>query len=333
MPSFHNWPRFHANLYHSTPGNDLRILLIGKNGQVGAELVTVLARLGEVFAFDRSQLDLSNPTELRNAIRDVHPNVLVNAAAYTAVDQAEKEPSQARLINTEAPGVMAIAAKEIGALLVHYSTDYVFDGTKNAPYLETDHTNPLSVYGQTKLDGELAIQESGVEHLIFRTAWVYGTRGRNFLLTILRLSTEREELRIVGDQIGAPTWCREIARGTTDVLSKIFSQPTRRQGEVRGLYNMTASGQGSWLEFTEAIIEEASDTPKGISWLEKATAGKEIMTRRIIPITTAEYPTPARRPAYSVLSNVRLEESLGVRLSPWREQLRAVFREGHSPAD
>jgi dTDP-4-dehydrorhamnose reductase len=306
----------------------LRILLIGKNGQVGGELTTLLPRLGRVLAFDRNQVDLTNPTQIRQAIRENRPNVIVNAAAYTVVDQAEKEPEQARLINAEAPALMAKEAKKIGALVVHYSTDYVFDGTKNTPYLETDRTNPINVYGKTKLAGEVAIQDSGVAHLIFRTAWVYGTRGRNFLLTILRLSAEREELRIARDQIGAPTWCREIARGTKEVLSKVFSHTAIAPGEPRGIYHMTASGQASWFEFAEAIVEEASKTPNGISWLERATNGRQMITRRIVPVTTAEYPTPAQRPAYSVLSNALLEKDFGVRLPTWRQQLRAVFSEG-----
>ena len=306
----------------------MRILLIGKNGQVGAELVTLLPRLGEVLALDRTQLDLTNPTQIRKVIGENHPTVIVNAAAYTAVDQAEKEPEQARLINTVAPELIAKEAKKIGALLVHYSTDYVFDGTKYTPYLETDRTNPINVYGNTKLAGELAIQDCGVAHLIFRTAWVYGTRGRNFLLTVLRLSSEREELRIVRDQIGAPTWCREIARGTTAVLEKVLSGAASAPHELRGLYHMAASGQGSWFEFAEAIVEETGKARKGIAWLERATMGRKTTMPKIIPITTLEYPTPARRPAYSVLSTARLEKDFGVRLPTWCEQLRAVFREG-----
>ena len=186
--------------------------MTGKTGQVGAELLALLPRLGEVAAFDRHELDLSNPDQIRRAIRDVQPTVIVNAAAYTLVDQAEREEKQAQILNVEAPALMAEEAKKIGAVLVHYSTDYVFDGLKDFPYDEDDQPNPINVYGMTKLAGEEAIRAAGVPHLIFRTAWVYGTRGRNFMLTILRLATEREELRIVSDQFGAPTWSREIAK-------------------------------------------------------------------------------------------------------------------------
>src|SRR6202521_687097 len=187
-----------------------RILLTGKNGQVGAELAALLPRLGEVAAFDRHELDLSKPNQIRRAIRDTRPHVIVNAAAYTFVDQAESEEWEAHVINADAPALMAVEAKKIGAALVHYSTDYIFDGSKNLPYDENDPPNPITVSGKTKLAGEQAIQDAGLPHLIFRTAWVYGTRGRNFLLTILRLGTEREELRKVGDQFSAPTWSRKI---------------------------------------------------------------------------------------------------------------------------
>jgi len=200
-----------------------RILLVGKNGQVGAELAIALPTLGEVIALDRQQLDLSKPDAIRRTIQAIRPALIVNAAAYTAVDQAEKEEAVAQALNVDAPALMAQEAKKIGAGIVHFSTDYVFDGSKRSPYVENDPSNPVSVYGKTKLAGEQAIQEVGVPHLIFRTAWVYGTRGRNFLLTILRLASQREELRIVHDQFGAPTWCREIARGTASVLGGLLA--------------------------------------------------------------------------------------------------------------
>src|ERR1700683_2626365 len=198
-----------------------RILLTGKNGQVGAELAHLLPALAEVVALDRRDLDLSRPDDIRRTIRDLRPTLIVNAAAYTAVDQAEKDVAAAQAINSDAPALMAQEAKNIGAGLVHYSTDYVFDGAKQSPYEENDRSNPVSVYGKTKLAGEQAIQDVGLPHLIFRTAWVYGTRGRNFLLTILRLASQREELGIVHDQFGAPTWCREIACGTALVLEQL----------------------------------------------------------------------------------------------------------------
>ena len=308
----------------------LRILLTGKKGQVGAELAALLPRLGEVAAFKRQELDLAIPDEVRRAIRNVQPNIIVNAAAYTAVDQAEREEKQARILNTDAPALMAEEAKKIGALLVHYSTDYVFDGSSSVPYAETDPTGPLNVYGKTKVAGEEAIRAVGVAHLIFRTAWVYGTTGRNFLLSILRLATEREELKIVRDQIGAPTWSREIAKGTVRVLQQYFEQGGEANSRFRGIYHMTAAGQTNWHEFAKAILEEASQMPRGIPWFETATKGQPLVTRRVTAIATEEYPTPARRPAYSVLLNSRLKQDFGLELPAWSLQLRAVFAEGRS---
>src|ERR1700693_3249357 len=231
------------------------ILLIGTNGQVGRELNRMLPRIGEVTALNRQLLSLTKPKEIRRAIRTFHPSFIVNAAAYTAVDKAESEETVARAINAEAPAVMAEEAKKIGASLIHFSTDYVFDGTKTFAYDEDDPANPQNVYGRTKLEGERAIQASGATHLIFRTAWVYATQGRNFLLTILRLATQREELKIVRDQIGAPTLRREIARATTKILAQICA---RERGpislaDVSGIYHMTAGGETSWYDFTNAI--------------------------------------------------------------------------------
>jgi dTDP-4-dehydrorhamnose reductase len=302
------------------------ILLTGANGQVGRDLNRMLPRVGSVIALDRQRLDLSKPDEIRSAIRNVRPTLIVNAAAYTAVDKAESDEAAARTINAEAPAVMAEEAKKIGAGLVHYSTDYVFDGSKTSPYVEDDPANPQSVYGKTKLEGERAIQASGVAHLIFRTAWVYATHGRNFLLTILRLATQREELRVVRDQIGAPTLNEEIARATTDILSQISSRPNSMAffSEVTGVYHLTAAGETSWFDFAKMILEEAANHAEGISWLTEAT-NRQPFTRRLIPIATNEYPTPARRPAYSVLSNARLANTFGVRLPNWQDQLRSLF--------
>jgi dTDP-4-dehydrorhamnose reductase len=297
----------------------------GKNGQVGAELAILLSRLGDVLALDRTEMDLGNPAQIRKIVHEQRPDVIVNAAAFTAVDLAEKEEEQVRIINADAPALLAEEAKKIGALLVHYSTDYVFDGSKGSSYLETDPTNPKSVYGKTKLMGERAINASGANFLIFRTAWVYGTRGRNFLLTILRLAAEREELRVVRDQIGAPTWSREIARGTADVLAIISQKKSEARGEMRGTYHMTAAGEASWFEFAQSILEEALQAPKGIAWIESATKGRPLVAQRIVPISTAEYPTPASRPAYSVLSNAKLSRDFGVMLPTWSQQLREVF--------
>ena len=257
----------------------------------------------------------------------VAPRVIVNAAAYTAVDRAETEESLARAVNATAPAILAEEAKKIGALLVHYSTDYVFDGQKTAPYIENDAANPINAYGKTKWEGEQAIRESGADHFIFRTAWVYATHGRNFLLTILRLATEREELRVVRDQIGAPTWSREIAAATAQILTRIFAS-----GEVphdfpklAGTYHLSAAGSASWHDFARAILEECSGTPNLPSWTRAATGGKPLIARRIVPIQTSEYPTPASRPAYSILSNSKLSANFGVQLPDWRAQLRAAF--------
>jgi dTDP-4-dehydrorhamnose reductase len=307
-----------------------RILLIGKTGQVGAELLTILPRLGEVAAFDRRELDLSNPDQIRRAIRDVQPSLIVNAAAYTSVDQAEREEKQARIINVEAPALMAEEAKRIGAALVHYSTDYVFDGSKESPYDEDDQPDPINVYGRTKLAGEDAIRATGVPHLIFRTAWVYGTRGRNFLLTILRLATEREELRIVRDQFGAPTSSREIAMGTLRVLAQLSLEGRQAVSRSSGVYHMTAAGKTSWFEFAEAILEAASRTPPDLPWFAAATGGNPLIVRRVTPIATEQYPTPARRPASSVLSNHRLKKIFGIELPDWRSQLASAFARAQS---
>jgi dTDP-4-dehydrorhamnose reductase len=304
-----------------------QILLTGKNGQVGQDLQRFLPRLGEVVALDRQQLDLSRFDEIRRVIREIRPALIVNAAAYTAVDLAEKEHSLAQAINAEAPAIMAEEARRIDAALVHYSTDYVFDGSLNSPYEETDPTNPINVYGKTKLAGEQAIRDSCVHHLIFRTAWLYSTRGKNFLLTILRLATEREELRIVNDQIGAPTWSREIASATAEVLQKFFDRTgnVSAWAELSGTYHMTAGGETSWFEFAKAILEEAKkQATSPPPWFAEATRGKPLLSRVVTPITTAEYPTPARRPAYSVLSNLHTVRTFGIELADWRTQLHRV---------
>jgi len=292
----------------------VKILLTGRTGQLGADLSFSLARLGSVISFDHSQLDLSNSRRIRETILEVHPQLIVNAAAYTAVDQAEKEKALAFAVNSEAPGVMAETAKEVGASLVHYSTDYVFDGRKPTPYVESDTPNP--------------IRASGVPHLIFRCSWVYSTRGRNFLLTILRLATQREELRIVNDQIGSPTWSQEIALATSQVLAQLLSpNDTRLSMEsFSGIYHMTAAGVTSWFDFAQAVVEKSASFDTNSGWLREATGGRLRTVRRILPITTAEYPTPAQRPAYSVLSNSRLFEVFGLRLPAWRVQLNSLFQ-------
>lgn len=305
----------------------LRILLTGKSGQIGSELVALLPRLGEVTAFSRHELDLSKPRHVRRAIRIVRPSIIVNAAAYTLVDQAETEKEQAYTINADAPALMANEAKKIGAAMVDYSTDYVFDGLKNLPYTETDPVNPVNVYGKTKLAGEEAIRTAGTPHFIFRTAWVYSTRGRNFLLAILRLATQHEELRVVRDQFGAPTWSREIAKSTESLLQQFSQRGQDLISRFSGVYHMTAAGKMSWCEFAKAILQESSRMPRGVHWFEKATKGQPLITRRVNGILTEEYPTAARRPTHSVLSNSRLKQDFGLELPSCSSQLRALFAE------
>lgn len=236
----------------------MKILLTGSNGQVGWELARMLPALGELVALDRAQLDLSDPAALRRVIRELRPQLIVNAAAYTAVDQAESEPELARRVNVDAPQVMAEALLGWSGLLVHYSTDYVFDGTKPGAYTEDDVPNPINTYGASKLEGELAIQRSGVNHVTFRTSWVYATRGRNFLLTMLRLFEQRPELRIVDDQIGAPTWSRWVAQQTVAALRARERYATEKTtADWNGVFHLTAAGATSWYGFASAISNES----------------------------------------------------------------------------
>jgi dTDP-4-dehydrorhamnose reductase len=303
------------------------ILLTGKNGQIGSELLRLLPELGEVIAPDKRELDLLDADSIRRAVGAFRPQLIVNAAAYTAVDAAETDEANAYAINAQAPALMAEEAKQLGAALVHYSTDYVFDGSKRAPYDEIDPANPISVYGKTKFAGEQAIRNCDVPHLILRTAWVYSTRGRNFLLTILRLATERQELRIVRDQLGAPTWSREIATSTARILAQVMARGSTASpfSQVSGTYHMTAGGETTWYDFASTILDEASRLSREVSWLTAATGGRPLVTRRIIPITVEEYPTSASRPAYSVLSNSLLTRAFGIRMSDWHTQLRQAF--------
>ena len=306
------------------------ILLTGVNGQVGHELSVFLPQLGRLTSLTRQQLDLSKPDEVRRVVRAVKPNLIVNPAAYTAVDKAESEEQLARDINARAPGVLAEEAKRIGALLVHYSTDYVFDGMKHSPYVEEDSTNPQNVYGRTKLEGELAVHESGAAHLIFRTAWVYGPHGRNFFLTILRLATQREELKIVNDQVGAPTSSKEIARATAKILEGIYASGPSPSfpSHMSGVYHMNAAGETNWFEFAKAILERAERMDSALPWFAAATNNSPLVARRVLPIPTKEYPTPARRPAYSVLSNAKLGRTFHLQLPHWQSQLDSVFSYG-----
>jgi dTDP-4-dehydrorhamnose reductase len=276
-----------------------KILVTGAGGQVGHELARVLPPHGEVVALDRSQLDLVDIDVLRKTIRAIRPQIVVNAAAYTAVDQAEREPELAEAINARAPGVLAEEAKRLGATLIHYSTDYVFDGTASAPYGEDAPTGPLGVYGASKLHGELAIAAVDGASIILRTSWVYALRGHNFLLTIRRLAATREELRIVADQIGVPNWAHSIAMTT----AKLIERGPADLAERRGLYHLSGTGVTSWFEFARAIVGP-------------------VELPRLVPITTAEYPTAARRPAYAVLSSAKFERTFGLDLPEWRAMLQ-----------
>ena len=298
-----------------------KILLIGKNGQIGRELDLALRSFAEVVALGHSELELRRPDEIRRAIRTGRPDLIVNAAAYTAVEQAESDEQMAYDVNAVAPGVMAEEARSIGAMLVHYSTDYVFDGRKRTPYVEEDSPNPTSVYGKTKLAGEQAIQASGAAHLIFRTAWVYSVQGRNFLLSILRAASEREEITVVDDQIGSPTHAREVSSGTVRVLREILKRDATR--EVCGIYHMTAAGETSWYGFAAAILEKAEQN-QAASWLPSA-ANKFHLKARLVPVSSSLYPSKVERPAYSVLSNARAKERFGLELSTWQAQLQAIF--------
>jgi dTDP-4-dehydrorhamnose reductase len=290
----------------------VKALIFGRTGQVGWELQHKLTCLGPIAVVGTPEVDFTRPDTIRDAVRRVDPAVIVNAAAYTAVDKAESEPELAMAINGTAPGVLAEEAKRLGCLLVHYSTDYVYDGTKHGAYVETDATSPLNVYGKTKLAGDEAIASIGCEHLIFRTTWVYGARGANFLLTILRLSKEREELRIVDDQTGAPTSSDSIAQATTDVLSRVFAPAEGGLQGRSGVYNMTCAGATTWFGFAKAVLEKSAGS---------LGEGKP----RLIPIPTIEFPRPAVRPANSRLSGDRLEEAFGVRIPDWEDALAGVL--------
>ena len=300
-----------------------RILVTGSNGQVGFELQRSLAGMGEVFAVDVDRMDLTDPESIRRVLREIAPDLIVNPAAYTAVDQAESQPELALAVNGTAPGIVAEEAKRVGAVLIHYSTDYVFDGTKAAPYTEDDEPCPMSVYGRTKLAGDRAIQAVDAPHLILRTSWVYGARGKNFMLTILRLARERDELKIVDDQVGAPTWSRAIARATADILKRLgYGQEgfANACAERRGVYNLTGAGQTSWHGFTAAILENA----RSLRPIDPALAVDRVPVLK--PIPTEQYPTPARRPRNSVLSHAKLERVFGVQMPDWETSLTECMR-------
>lgn len=291
------------------------ILLLGKDGQVGWQLQRSLAPLGSVTAVGRGECDLAAPDRLRELVRALRPKIIVNAAAYTAVDRAESEPELAQHINAQAPDVLAEEAKALGSLLVHYSTDYVFDGRKATPYVETDATNPLSAYGRSKLAGEQAIAAAGCRALLFRTSWVFGARGNNFVKTILRLARDGRALRIVDDQVGSPTPAAMISSVTGLVLAALRRGDALAEGAH--LYHLAAANPVSWCGFARAIVEDAARTP-GFSGLPAPES--------IAAIGTADYPLPAPRPANSRLDCTRLETDFGLEMPDWRPYLNRMLQ-------
>ncbi|WP_236171109.1 dTDP-4-dehydrorhamnose reductase [Pseudomonas pseudonitroreducens] len=291
------------------------ILILGANGQVGWELQRSLAPLGRLLVCDRRRGDLEDLDGLRAMIREQRPAIIVNAAAYTAVDKAESDPERAQQVNAAAVGLLAKLAGELDAWLVHYSTDYVFDGQGDRPFREDHPTAPLNVYGRTKLAGEQAIRESGCRHLIFRTSWVYATRGANFAKTMLRLAGDRDELRVVADQVGAPTSAELIADVTAQALSTLRQHPQAEQ--LTGIYHLAAGGETSWHGFARFVIAEATNL--GMSLRTPA--------ERVLPITTQEYPLPAVRPANSRLDTTRLRETFGLTLPDWQFHVRRMLVE------
>lgn len=285
----------------------MKILLTGTSGQVGYELHQALRGAAELVTPSRNEMDLANLAQIREFIQQVKPDIIINPGAYTAVDKAETEADLAMTINAHAPAVMAEEARKLGAAIVHYSTDYVFDGTKEGPYVEDDPTSPCNVYGKTKVAGEQAIQASGARHLILRTSWVYSLRGNNFLLTMLRLASQRDELRIVADQHGAPTWSRTIARTTARMLPALLAHD---QPDMQGIYHLTAQGQSTWYGFARTIFEKAMPDRK----------------LSVIPIASSEYPVPAPRPKNSVMSSEKLMARFGS-LPAWQDALSECLNE------
>lgn len=298
----------------------MRILLTGASGQVGGELLKTLKPFGEIVAPPRSEMDLANAASIRETVRAVRPRWIVNPGAYTAVDKAESEPELAYAINAEAVRVIGQEARAIGAGVIHFSTDYVFDGSGSAPYRETDATKPVSVYGASKLAGETALADSGAGSLIFRTSWIYGARGKNFLLTILKLARERQTVRVVADQYGAPTWSRDLARMTADVITQCERKARGRElaevlADVGGVYHAAGAGETTWHGFAAEAVDTRRKVETGVPFA------------KIEAITTAEYPTPAKRPANSRMDCSRLMERFGWKMMGWQDSLQKVLAE------
>jgi dTDP-4-dehydrorhamnose reductase len=302
-----------------------RLLITGATGQIGWQLQRTLAPLGDVIACTRSELDLAQPEAGAQFIRDSAPDIVVNAGAYTAVDRAESEPELAHTVNAVTPGRIAQELARTGGLLIQYSTDYVFDGSKAGRYDENDSTAPLNVYGRSKLAGEKAIASSGCACIVLRTTWVYDIRGKNFLRTVLRLAREREELTMVGDQRGVPTWARSIAEATAQIAARCIRQRNAGDWGYEGTYHLTASGETTWAGFASQILEEYEALAE---WpADTGEWGSPLMAKRVVPITSEQYPTPARRPGNSLLSNRKLETTFGLRLPDWRDLLRLALQD------
>jgi dTDP-4-dehydrorhamnose reductase len=289
-----------------------RILLIGKNGQLGWELQRTLATLGEVISYDFPEIDLGKPESLRDLIRNISPGIIINAAAYTNVDKAESEPEIAREINAIAPGVMAEEAKRLNAAFIHYSTDYVFDGQKGSPYVETDIPNPLNVYGKTKLEGEQIVQDIGGAYLIFRTSWVYSMRQGGFVTKVLQWARQQETLRIVDDQFGSPTWARMLAEASSQVIAQGCGEPVEYIKNKKGLYHLAGGGSCSRFEWGKEMIE--FDPKK-----------EEQLAQIIVPAKSIEFTTPVTRPENTGLECAKFSDSFSIRLPDWKESLRIMM--------
>ena len=282
----------------------MKILLTGKTGQIGRELNSILKDIGELVSVGREHLDLSKITSIEPAILDIQPDIIINAAAHTAVDKAEEESELAMTVNGIAPGVLAKAAKKIEASLIHYSTDYVFDGRSDTPYREENITCPLSIYGKSKLAGEKNIAEAGIPYLILRTSWVYSLQGKSFLRTIKKLAEEKDTLRIVDNQIGAPTWAGSIALATRKILKQYLRDGS--DPSLSGIFHLTCQGKSSWYDFAKEILNISSTS----------------QNTQLLPISTSCYPTPATRPLYSLLSNDKLEKVFGFKMPHWHDSLK-----------
>ncbi len=301
------------------------VLITGRDGQLGFELRRTLSPVARVVAVDIDNVDFSDLDAVRQLVRNSGADIIVNAAAYTAVDRAESERDMAQRINGDVPGVLAEELRQrAGKLFVHYSTDYVFQGSATRPYTEDDGPEPINAYGETKLSGERAVQSAGVPHAIFRTEWLYATRGKNFLLTILRLAREGKPLRIIADQVGAPTWARILAEASAQVIARFLNVSAGEANAWSGVYHLTAAGQTTWHGFTEAILTESI---RRLQALKQPTDWCDAALRSLTPISSSEYPLPARRPAYSLLSNDKIARVFNIGLPDWRDQLRFALED------